>query len=39
MLYSYLQVCKFNKKEGKAIQKLSNLGIHPIYRHQSQTVL
>jgi len=25
--------------EGKAIQRLSHLGIHPIYSHQSQTLL
>jgi hypothetical protein len=25
--------------EGKAIQKLLHLGIHPIYRHQNQTLL
>jgi hypothetical protein len=25
--------------EGKAIQKLPHLGIHPIYRHQIQTLL
>jgi hypothetical protein len=25
--------------EGKAIQRLPNLGIHPIYRHQTQTLL
>jgi hypothetical protein len=25
--------------EGKAIQRLSHLGIHPIYRHQSQALL
>jgi hypothetical protein len=25
--------------EGKAIQRLCHMGIHPIYRHQTQTVL
>jgi hypothetical protein len=25
--------------EGKAIQRLSHLGIHPIYSHQSRTIL
>jgi hypothetical protein len=25
--------------EGKAIQRLPHLGIHPIYRHQNQTLL
>jgi hypothetical protein len=25
--------------EGKAIQRLSHLGIHPIYSHQKQTLL
>jgi hypothetical protein len=25
--------------EGKAIQRLSHLGIHPIYSHQTQTLL
>jgi hypothetical protein len=25
--------------EGKAIQRLPHLGIHPIYRHQTQTLL
>jgi hypothetical protein len=25
--------------EGKAIQRLTHLGIHPIYSHQTQTVL
>jgi hypothetical protein len=25
--------------EGMAIQRLPHLGIHPIYRHQTQTVL
>jgi hypothetical protein len=25
--------------EGKAIQRLSHLGIHPIHRHQTQTLL
>ena len=25
--------------EGKAIQRLPHLGIHPIYSHQTQTVL
>ena len=25
--------------EGKAIQKLPHLGIHPIYSHQTQTLL
>jgi hypothetical protein len=25
--------------EGKATQRLSHLGIHPIYRHQTQTLL
>jgi hypothetical protein len=25
--------------EGKAIQRLSHLGIHPIYNHQTQTLL
>jgi hypothetical protein len=25
--------------EGKAIQELPHLGIHPIYRHQTQTLL
>jgi hypothetical protein len=25
--------------EGKVIQSLSNLGIHPIYSHQTQTLL
>jgi hypothetical protein len=27
------------KTEGKAIQRLSHLGIHPIYSHQTLTVL
>ena len=27
------------KTEGKAIQRLSYLGIHPIYRHQTPTLL
>jgi hypothetical protein len=25
--------------EGKAVQRLSHLGIHPIYSHQTQTLL
>jgi hypothetical protein len=25
--------------EGKAIQRLPNLGIHQVYRHQTQTLL
>jgi hypothetical protein len=25
--------------EGKAIQRLHHLGIHPIYKHQAQTLL
>ena len=27
------------KTEGKAIQRLPHLGIHPIYSHQTQTLL
>ena len=26
-------------KEGKTIQRLPHLGIHPIYKHQTQTLL
>jgi hypothetical protein len=27
------------KREGKAIQRLPHPGIHPIYNHQTQTLL
>jgi hypothetical protein len=33
-------VTKFRiEMEGKTIQRLSHLGIHPIYNHQTQTLL
>ena len=28
-----------SETEGKAIQRLPYLGVHPIYRHQTQTLL
>jgi hypothetical protein len=33
-------VTKFRtEREGKTIQRLLHLGIHPIYNHQTQTIL
>jgi hypothetical protein len=39
LLRGNIQIMFLSETEGKAIQRLPHLGIHPIYSHQTQTLL